>query len=58
MKLKNRMLVLLGAAAAGAAAHKYVVEHRTELDRFLNEYGESLENEYQEEELLEPIGHS
>lgn len=58
MKLKNSLLVLLGAAAAGAAAHKYVIDHRTELDRFLNEYGESLENEYQEEELIEPIAHS
>lgn len=54
MKLKNKLVVLLGAVAVGAAAHKYVIEHRAELDRFLAEYGEVMENEYVEEDLIEP----
>lgn len=54
MKLTSKLLLLLGAAAAGAAAHKYVKDHREELDRFISEYGEVLEDEYQEEDLIEP----
>ena len=54
MKLKNKLVILLGAVAVGAAAHKYVTDHRAELDRFLAEYGEIMENEYVEEDLIEP----
>ncbi|MFZ2257260.1 MAG: hypothetical protein WAV55_03880 [Clostridiaceae bacterium] len=54
MKLKNKLVFLLGVAAIGAAAHKYVTDHRAELDRFLAEYGEIMENEFVEEDLIEP----
>ena len=54
MKLKRKLAVLLGAMALGAAVHKYVTDHRAELDRFLAEYGEVMENEYVEEDLIEP----
>ena len=54
MKLKNKLVILLGAVVVGATAHKYVTDHRAELDRFLAEYGEIMENEYVEEDLIEP----
>lgn len=54
LKLKSKLLLLVGAAAAGAAAHKYVKDHREELDRFISEYGEVMEDEYLEEDLVEP----
>ncbi len=54
MKLKNKLFLVVTAAAAGAAAHKYVRDHREELDRFIDEYGETMEQDYQEEDLMEP----
>lgn len=54
MKKSSKLLLLMGAVAAGALAHKYVTDHKEELDRFINEYGEMMEEEYQEEELIEP----
>ncbi len=54
MKMKTRLFFLLGAAALGAAGYKYVKDHREELDRFLAEYGDVMENEYLEEDLIEP----
>ena len=54
LKLKSKLLFLMGAAAAGAAAHKYVKDHRLELDRFISEYGEVMEDEYQEDDLIDP----
>ena len=54
MKLKHKLMVLLGAAAVGATAYKYVTEHRGELDRFLADYGAVMGNEYTEEDLIEP----
>lgn len=54
MKLKSGLFLIVAAAAAGAAAHKYVRDHRDELDRFIEEYGETMEQDYQEEDLIEP----
>lgn len=54
MSMKSKLLVLMGAAAAGVLAHKYVTDHKAELDRFIDEYGEILEQDYQEEALTEP----
>ena len=54
MKKSSKVFLLMGAVAAGVLAHKYVTDHKEELDRFINEYGEMMEEEYQEEELVEP----
>lgn len=54
MKVKSKILVLMGVAATGALVHKYVTDHKEELDRFIDEYGEVLENDYQQEDLIEP----
>lgn len=54
MKIITKLLWLLGAATAGAMGYKYVTEHREDLDRFLAEYGDVMENEYVEEDLVEP----
>lgn len=54
MRIKSKLLFMLGAAALGAAGYKYVKDHREELDRFLAEYGNVMENEYLEEDLIEP----
>lgn len=54
MSMKSKLLVVMGAAAAGVLAHKYVTDHKAELDRFIDEYGEILEQDYQEEALTEP----
>lgn len=54
MKWSSKALLLMSAVAAGVLAHKYVNDHREELDRFINEYGEMMEQEYQEGKLVEP----
>lgn len=54
MKKSIKVFLLMGAVAAGVLAHKYVADHKEELDRFINEYGEMMEEEYQEEDLVEP----
>lgn len=54
MKWRSKALLLMGAVATGVLAHKYVTDHREELDRFINEYGEMMEQEYQEGKLVEP----
>ena len=54
MKKSSKVFLLVGAVAAGVLAHKYVADHKEELDRFINEYGEMMEEEYQEEDLVEP----
>ncbi|PKK40311.1 hypothetical protein ABB02_00420 [Clostridiaceae bacterium JG1575] len=52
MKLKSKLLILGGAVAAGVLAHRYVNAHREELDRFLEEYGETVEKQ-EEDPLVE-----
>ena len=52
MKKSSKVFLLMGAVAAGVLAHKYVADHKEELDRFINEYGEMMEEEYQEEKVL------
>lgn len=58
MKLKNKLLIVLGAMAAGAMVQKYVQDHKAELDQFVNDYGAMIEETYQEDDLIEPSARS
>lgn len=54
MKFKTKLFLLLSAAALTVIGRKYAKKNQEELDRFLAEYGNMMENEYVEEDLIEP----
>lgn len=53
MKICKLLVISALSMAAGALIYKTVSEHQEEIDSFVNEYGEFIEDETMDEELLE-----
>lgn len=53
MKYCKLLVVSAVSLVAGALIYKTVVDHKEEIDSFVNEYGEFIEDDVIEPELLE-----
>ena len=53
MKIFKALFISAVSMAAGALIYKTVTEHQDEIDSFVNEYGEFIEDETMDDELLE-----
>lgn len=52
MKFCKLLIVSALSMAAGALIYKTVTDHKNEIDAFVNEYGEFIEDDLLEPELL------
>ncbi len=53
MKVFKTLVISALSMAAGALIYKTVTEHQEEIDSFVNEYGEFIEDETMDDDLLE-----
>lgn len=53
MKVCKIFVISALSMAAGALIYKTVADHKEEIDSFVNEYGEFIEDDVLEPELLE-----
>jgi hypothetical protein len=54
MKVCKILAVSAVSMAVGALIYKVVSDHKDEIDSFVNEYGEFIEDDLLEEDLVEP----
>lgn len=52
MKVCKALVISALSMAAGALIYKTVTDHKNEIDSFVNEYGEFIEDDLLEPELL------